>query len=687
MANSYILSTPRRDLPPATHFWEERAKPWPQVSDPALRRRRYEQRAKEQDDTLHEEDVEWMSLARMPAWLAEALRLSIDKMPFKLREAAVKAWHDAATGTDINRMLERLEKAVRALEKGGGLDALAHINIDATNEDIRAAAITMAHHGERHQCDATEWVYRLGVNTKLSGGRLARRIVDEQWWRKAIRDSIRRRRETAWLNVAKPNTLRWCSPDGVRERESIIEDTVKWAEKSEFVDLTTGKTFRAPMPSETARRQHAELLARASGIAYLSGDAPAYLATIDVPSCYHPTTQHGKNKRRRNKNYDGHSTPKDAMEEWFQPNWAKFRAAARKRKHELFWIMAVQPHKDGTPHAHIIFFERDIERVKKSLNRYFRAEEDQENGDEHRIDIKLLGEAEAGVKYAARAIGYITRAAKTQKSIEIDPGADGEAFNEDDQERIATAQWAATWRIRRFRTSHDAVTAWRLARRRDCAQGTYIKELAQENDYAGFLAAYKAGGGQLVRVPKKNRYDEFVLRTAGLEVDGVTYIPTSEWQIRRKQEQGTEVDISDFMAIHPECNDNTNLPEPAQTWEGYSYYNLPSVRVRARDAGAWAPANDHERKAGGWINGPPAANGGSDGNTQPWPRPLRGWKTPPPTAAWGKDRPPSAHHLSDSPGRGGEGCVGAPGDFPDILAPPRHCTRKTGTHERVYRGV
>lgn len=372
----------------------------------------------------------------------------------------------------------------------------------------------------------------MGIRTNLPLGRLRPRLGDEGWWRKALRAHIRHTREETWREIA-PEKMRWCSPDGFDERLSIIADEKKWAANVEMEDAN-GRRVALASPQQRAQRQRAELLARSAGVAKAAGlaaggDGVAYLATLTTPSRMHPTKMMARaGSRVKNKKYDGSSIKESHL--WLAKHWKAFLSDARSKtriKHGATiardWTSTVQPHEDGTPHRHVVFYARSEDEaaaIHACLLKHFRDVE-REPGDQHRVDWKRLGDADAGVKYIARAIGYITRAT----------GEDAEsatAGDDDAKEQISTLQWANG--VRRFTTSRDSVGAYRLARRQDVAGPEDIKEAARSGDYHRFIALHRQAGGKLAYTTKQNRYGEDVKRVAGVQWDGVVFTPQSTWR-------------------------------------------------------------------------------------------------------------------------------------------------------------
>ncbi len=456
-----------------------------------------------------EQDREMAQRYSLEAWQAYVLRKRVESLPTRLSAAVAQSLEDGST-TPQHAMV-----AGEIVGRHGRLMRLAGIDIQADNQAIHSGSEAMADHGRRHRTDAASWLTWLNVQPPKRNAH--KRIADEEWWRRTLRSVIRQARETAWLH-GSPSGLQWCSADGIQERQTIDATNDAWAAKRELVS-DTGVRLDAPTRRDGDMKQRAELLAITRGIRALSHSRRAALVTLTAPSRFHRMRWNkAKAVFEKNPRWDG-STPAQAFE-YLQKQWTRARAALKRAGIGQHWIMGVQPHKDETPHPHLVFFEDDLEQLSAVLMRYFRDQE-RERGDDHRVDVRELeGGALGGVKYVSRSILYVSRAAEH---------TDGE--DEASAEALATKQWASTWGIRRFRSSHTRKTAWRLARRPDVLpEGHEVREAARSNDYAEFVHAYAIHAGRLLRVPDLNKYGERVRRVIGLSLGGVDYEKKTQWQ-------------------------------------------------------------------------------------------------------------------------------------------------------------
>jgi hypothetical protein len=491
-----------------------------------------------------------------PAWLASQISRTVQELPPRLGWSARKEledltrrWEeqkfsdfgtDAGTNDWAQNFARRLGQVADNQRKFRNLDFFTGLSIETVDRALllRASAkMAVAFSGERDEDAARERCARLGIEVdRIGSGRLLPRLRDQAWWKRTLRQNLRQRRENAARQL-DARAMRWCSADGMDEREEHDRVAEEWASRN-VIEGDDGTCFPCPSPAETARKQYAELMARVNGIKRLSGSDDACLLTLTCPSSFHPTTtQNGR--KMRNPSWDG-STPKDAHE-WMTTRWKRLRAALKRRRIGQHFVLAVQPHQDGTPHFHIVFFS-DIEehnRIEALARRYF------DGGGEHQVDFQKLESAEHGARYAIRAVQYIARA------------TDGK--EEDRKEATATKQWSSTWSARRFSASCSAVTAWRLSRRKDVLrESNPLRQAAQAGNYAAFITEWVAGEGKLLKTPILNRFDEPTTKVAGLTCACGGGTKKITWKIKKRtvtlNHQGREA---------PEINRNpkTSIPD------------------------------------------------------------------------------------------------------------------------------
>lgn len=370
----------------------------------------------------------------------------------------------------------------------------------------------------------------------------AMRLRDSSYWRTCIRKRLRRKRETDWLLI-NPERIWYISPDGKRYRRFMDKKSRAWAKRTTIRNKTTGETVaNLRTPEETAKAQYAEIMSQARGFAALAKDEglQPYLVTLTMPSRFHATTTAGQRSRRQNQKYEN-ILPDEAHRQ-AQKNWRKLRAAMKRRKERLpyHWLMGVQPHKDQTPHYHLVLWYREdgIEEFRELAQRYFADTADGQNGLVYGVDIKPIQQKagmedahEAAVAYISRVVGYAVRHTGAM------PGEEGdEELTKASEEALAAREWSTTWGIRKIHTSESGKTVWRYLRRRDIdATGTQaegMQKAARASDYEQFIRESRRHPN--VRIwydDAENNYGEMTPRAAGVDAGGVHLQPQETFEL------------------------------------------------------------------------------------------------------------------------------------------------------------
>ena len=193
------------------------------------------------------------------------------------------------------------------------------------------------------------------------------RLMDEGFWRRAIgRITVavfeNARRAAGMVSphsspYASASACEWLTIRQDRQREWIELMSIE-SDNGDIIDL---QTVVDSSQSNPANRRH-ELMTRIAGCQEYAeaNEHAAVFITMTSPSRFHRLKQHGK-YWIENQNFDG-STPKDAHT-WLSKGWELFRAWADYQKLTYYGMRVVEPHQDGTPHWHGVFF-MPLEQVK-----------------------------------------------------------------------------------------------------------------------------------------------------------------------------------------------------------------------------------------------------------------------------------------------------------------------------------
>ncbi|NUU02701.1 replication endonuclease [Herbaspirillum robiniae] len=307
------------------------------------------------------------------------------------------------------------------------------------------------------------------------------RVVDPRWWRRQLRKVVGRAFEggNIRLGYVHYHGEPFASNDAVlsrlaqnRRNAAALEATIVHNEAGQ--EFSIAELAEKTTANKSIRR--GELMLRINGfeaIARECNDAGLFL-TWTCPSRFHATLHNGK----ANPNYDG-SDPR-AANKYLGKMTALARSALARRGIGLYGFRIAEPHHDGCPHWHMLFFVRALPgystphvkdvagRAVRIMKRYaWRVDRGEPGAFKRRLDVKRIdwsmGSAAGYIaKYVAKNIdgvadhktkeGYVVTT-DTAGDYELTPSARVEA-------------WAARWGIRQFQQWGGApVSIWRELRR------------------------------------------------------------------------------------------------------------------------------------------------------------------------------------------------------------------------------
>ncbi|EKO3441099.1 hypothetical protein DX883_12825 [Vibrio fluvialis] len=307
--------------------------------------------------------------------------------------------------------------------------------------------------------------------------------------------------------------------------------------------------------SNPANRRY-ELMTRIAGCQEYAeaNEHIAIAVTMTAPSRFHRLRQNG-NHWIENKKYDG-SSPKQAQE-WLCHTWSRFRAFADRRGFTYYGMRVVEPHQDGTPHWHAVFFMPldQVGRFNAGLERYmlgkgrdlyelyFDDGKPKSKAMRARFHTQMIdGAAGGAVAYLAK---YISKNVDGH-ALEGVTDSDAHAVKLQEVVKNVTA-WSRAFCFRQFQFQRTpSVTVWRELRRIQDKQEWCLFEKARRAADMGFFSAYfdYMGGHRLrqserpittYKREKQNKYGEFVTVVKGLEGSGlVVFTHETEWKMVKK---------------------------------------------------------------------------------------------------------------------------------------------------------
>lgn len=354
------------------------------------------------------------------------------------------------------------------------------LNLSASDEDVRNLAKATATRVEKlllsgvaraeitvramllNICD------RLGINYpkgKSTSG-MAARMTAPRWWRHVLsRETLRRREEVAiraGLVHAKAGqylsdaTFHRLNQKARRDRLFLAAYEMV-NERGDMLELA--EVFEAGQSNP--KHRFTEMMIRTKGMETVADELgwAGLFITLTCPSRMHPRPDGARNRK-----FDG-TTPRQAHDH-LQTQWENVRATLHRRGIEYMGVRVEEPHKDGAPHWHMLFFvgQRDEREALAMFREYYleRFDPDEPGAKKHRIQVERIDKAKGGApaylaKYIAKNIGGIEAGQQLDLQAEgLEPG----------NVLPRPAAWARAHGVRQFSFFGTAkVTLWRELRR------------------------------------------------------------------------------------------------------------------------------------------------------------------------------------------------------------------------------
>ncbi|MEL4471114.1 replication endonuclease [Shewanella algae] len=399
------------------------------------------------------------------------------------------------------------------------------------------------------------------------------RMVCPKWWlRKLIRlrDQLVEHLYIAAGMVGKQSA--YISRQSFAEWKTQQAGAQAWLE-STLIENSEGITLplidAANAGTANPSNRFTELVVRARGLEELAEDAGkvGQFITLTAPSKFHANSDKWQQ-----------SSPK-AAQEFLVSQWAKARAALGKSGIEFMGLRVVEPHKDGTPHWHMLVF-LDPKQTQEALSiirkHAFAVDGNEPGAAKHRFTVEPISpEKGSAVGYVIKYISKNIRAEFMEGETDLEAGTSAAEGAE------RASAWASRWNLRQFQFFGTApVSIWRELRRIRENINPQISDHHAAADSSNWLAFEKSLQVQPLELDYEleeygNDYGEVVRRIKGLAGDGFKIeTHTDTWTIR-----GMDTDEKGrFIKLREErkkwMSGNKNLPKdqrpPMPKWAGFS---------------------------------------------------------------------------------------------------------------------
>ena len=451
------------------------------------------------------------------------------------------------------------------------------------------------------------WVPAFEHSTELKDGDdayryILNRAIDDAFWLRTINKAVIIAFESARraAGMVSPHVSPYASFTNRQWFKERQKRQAEWAEKmalesadGEILDL---KDVRNASIANPANRRH-ELMARIRGCQEYA-DSIGFVAlfvTLTAPGKYHRLKKRGK-YFVENENWNGE--PPEVAHRWISDSWDKFRSAiGRETKTrpalDYFGMRVAEPHVDGTPHWHGVFFvaPAHVDCFTALLVEYQTAsDKDELFTDDNRRKERAI-KARVDIKKIDRnkgdAVAYIAK--YISKNID---GFELEGLNDLDAKKVNlvdsivnVTSWSRAFCFRQFQFQKTpSVTVWRELRRIKVAhEAVWFEKIRVSADCGCFASFFYFMGGyqtpqrnrplETLYVDSENKYQEVIKKVDGINgfctddedgFDNVQVLTREKvWKMVKKGvevEEGTIVSYLALCSLVSEGSDVSRFP-------------------------------------------------------------------------------------------------------------------------------
>lgn len=416
------------------------------------------------------------------------------------------------------------------------------------------------------------------------------RVIDESVWKRTIERSVAAAFENARraAGMVSPHVSPYASYSACEWLKVRQERQREWLElmaiENEDGDLVSMTDVHASSVSNPANRRN-ELMTRIAGCQEYadSNEHVAVFITMTAPGRYHRLKQQGK-YWTENENWNG-ANPREAHE-WLNVSFTRFRSAADRRELTYYGMRVVEPHTDGTPHWHAVFF-MPLEQVGpfNELMQFYQFQRDADelyfpDGAPKTKAMKGRFKSEVIDRERGDAVSYIAKyISKNVDGYGLEGLTDLDAKKVQLQETVKNVTaWSRLFSFRQFQFQKTpSVTVWRELRRIEEKQEYCLFEKARRAADMGFFSAFfdYMGGHRLrqsmrpiktKKEEKENKYGETVKDIVGLVGSGLTvFTHEIKWKLVKAEATKEALPALDLALPWTSGNNCTQTPKPKRS--------------------------------------------------------------------------------------------------------------------------
>lgn len=498
-----------------------------------------------------------LTLDDMPNAGKNAMK-AVSVLPQKMRDVVIRNWLKIANGVpeyglymhDIERADEWVKQLVQPF-----LDNPLLLDLNASHDDIITLAKNTAEKFERgityHKWNedrlrqkaaalCVDWDTQFAKQIKNGWeSAILARLCDFVWWKRHFNRALCRRLEhiyRAHCNLVHKRKWLYVSDDSVMRRRQQKARNAAVMQAMMLVN-ELGQKFQLSELVEKSNAnpaiRRAELMVRIAGFETIAKDLGhcGEFITLTCPSRFHRAHHISGSE---NAKYDGHN-PREANA-YLNKVWGRIQAALKREGITIYGFRVVEPHHDGCPHWHGLFFmeQAHSERFRQIVARYACREDRQE----------------LGLTY------FETDKERKQKAREIQ--ANQEARGEKAQSikaisgslKLEADFWGqADWRV--FHTVSARVDFKKISWKKGTAAGYIAKYIAKnidgKNNYGENIGDDFETDGTMSLIEAAERVDAWASLWGIRQFQQIGGAPVSVWRELRREFRDNTTDDSDII--------------------------------------------------------------------------------------------------------------------------------------------